>query len=71
MTLVYVTLVWKQNVERTFVGEEVDTADGLLDLKALLQFARLDIPKADRLVVRATYQPLPYRCKRVNDVNSK
>ena len=71
MTLVHAASGWKQIVKRTFIGEEVDTADGLLDLKALLQFARLDIPEADRLVVRATYQPLPYRCERVNDINSK
>ena len=71
MTLVHAALGWKQIGERTFVGEEVNTADRLLDLKALLQFACLDVPEANRLIVRATDQPLPCMCERVNDVNNK
>lgn len=46
------------NTRHTFLCKEVDTADGLLDLQALLHLARLDVPEPDSLIVRPTNQPL-------------
>ena len=49
----------RRTIGLTFVGEEVDATDRLLDLQALLQLAGLDVPEADRLVVRPTDEALP------------
>ena len=43
----------------TLVREEVDAADGLLDLQAFLHLTRVDIPEPNCLVVRAADETLP------------
>ena len=42
----------------TLIGEEVDAADRLLDLQALLHLARLNIPEPDSFVVGAADETL-------------
>ena len=41
----------RRTIGHTFVGEEVDTADRLLDLETLLHLTGVDIPEPDGLVI--------------------
>jgi hypothetical protein len=45
---------------RTFLRQEINTANGLLDLQTLLALARRDIPEPDRLVIGSANQTLSY-----------
>lgn len=48
----------KSDNKHLLFGQEVYTADWLLHVQALLALARLNVPEANRLVVRTTNQAL-------------